>query len=165
MSSECPQAPQYSPVSDETASLHLSVEVFESIHSVLSDVHNLISVIEQHQQPDTPLELALGSNTSWKQVKSLLISDSETLLNLLPTQGTDTRDKVMSALKSCSSLSETLTLLFNSFHHPPLSNHKSTYIIVPLISIPGSKLGFNLKTYRDGKIRVSEIVPDSPAAK
>ena len=165
MSPESSHLPQFSSGPDESAALLLSVDVFESVYSVLSDVHSLISVIEQQQQPDRPLELALGPDASWKQAKARLLSDSETLLSLLPTQGTDTRDKVMCALKACSSMSETIDLLFNSFHHPPLSSHKSAFIVVPLTSIPGSKLGFNLKTYRDGKIRISDVVPDSPAAK
>ncbi|KAI6653785.1 hypothetical protein LOD99_3289 [Oopsacas minuta] len=150
---------------DEIAPPNLSVEVFESIFSVLEDIHNLICVIEQCKQSDIPPEQTESYVSSWKENKSKLLSDAKMLLNLLSTESIDTRDRVTSALKACSALSDTLAILFNSFHHPPLSNYKSTYFVIPLIPIPGSKLGFNLKTYRDGKIRVSEVVPNSPAAK
>lgn len=153
------------PSDSDESSNQLSVEVFEAIHSVLTDVHNLISVIEQYKLPGVPLEETLSCISCWNAKRTQLISEAETILNILYAKETETREGVKSALKACSELSELLAVLYTSFHHPPLCHQKSNYIVVPLISIPGSKLGFNLKTYRDGKIRISEIVPNSPAAK
>ena len=161
-----PESENSSQPSDSDESINeLSVEVFEAIHSVLTDVHNLIHVIEHHKLPDVPLEETLSCISCWNDKRKQLLSEAETILNLLYAKETETREGVKSALRACSELSELLAVLYTSFHHPPICHHKSNYTVVPLVSIPGSKLGFNLKTYRDGKIRISEIVPNSPAAK
>ena len=134
------------------------------MHAVLEDLRHLITTIEQLRRPDFPLKLDHypPSLNSWQETMQSLLAESQTLLRLLSRY--DTRESVMAALKACSAISETLTRLFNCFQHPPISNHKSSFIVVPLPSSPGAKLGLNLKKYRDGKIRISEVVPNSPVA-